>query len=97
MGIIMIIIAFDPSGTMQRIAGQKTPKVYQGFENQWYLDQGKGLCLTLLMSAVSTNAPGLGNLINALIKQIKDRGWKSNVKKDIEDEYDDEVNTKIKA
>ena len=53
--------------------------------------------MTLLMSAVSTNAPGLGNLINALIKQIKDRGWKSNVKKDIEDEYDDEVNTKIKA
>ena len=49
------------------------------------------------MSTISTNAPGLNNLFKAFFKRIQDRGWKPNIKKDEEDEYDDEVNTNKKA
>ena len=96
MGIILLLLSFDPTGVSQSIAGKKNYYVYQGFENRWYLDQGKGLCLTLLMSAVSTNFPELNKLQKSLVARLKDRSYAPNIKKDLEDFYDDEVNTKLK-
>jgi hypothetical protein len=49
------------------------------------------------MSAISTNFPELNKLQKGLIARLKDRTYMSNIKKDLEDFYDDEVNTKLKS
>lgn len=93
MGLIMLVLSFDPSGTSQRMAGQPIPVVYEGFENSWYMVHGKKLCLTLFMSTFATNAGEIKKLAQASVERLKDRMGKPNIKKDLEDEDDDEVNT----
>lgn len=95
MGIIMLVLSFDPTGTSQIMAGQQTPIIYNGFENSWYYELGKKLCLTLFMSTFATNAGELKKIGEATFFRVKDRSGLPNLKKDLEDEDDDEVNTKI--
>ena len=55
MGCIFLFTSFDPSGWSQRMAGQDTPIIYDGFSNSWYNDVGKELCLTIFVSAIASN------------------------------------------
>jgi hypothetical protein len=95
MGLIMLLLSFDPSGTSQTMAGQEEPMIYRGFETAWYEVLGKKLCLTLFMSTFATNVGEIKKIGQAGILRLKDRGGLPNIKKDLEDEDDDEVNTKI--
>jgi len=45
------------------------------------------------MMTATTNIKELRNMQSALFKRIKDRGYLPNLKKDVEDEDDDETNT----
>ena len=94
MGIIMLLLAFDPSGTSQKMAGQAEPIIYEGFETSWYSVLGKKLCLTLFMSTFATNVGEVKKIGEASAKRLVDRKGLPNIKKDLEDEDDDEVNTK---
>lgn len=94
MGIIMLLLAFDPSGTSQKMAGQGEPIIYEGFETSWYSVLGKKLCLTLFMSTFATNVGEVKKIGEASAKRLVDRKGLPNIKKDLEDEDDDEVNTK---
>ena len=47
------------------------------------------------MSTFATNLPEIRNYGKALIARFKDRGLLPNLKKDVEDEDDDETNTKL--
>jgi hypothetical protein len=49
------------------------------------------------MSAISTNITEINKLYQASYARFKDRKFSPNIKKDLEDEYDDVVNTKLKA
>lgn len=59
MGFIMLVLSFDPTGTSQTLAGQKEPRIYRGFESDWYSNFGKKLCMTLFMSTFATNVSEL--------------------------------------
>jgi hypothetical protein len=96
MGVILLIQSFDPSGTSQKISGQDVPIIYDGFSYDWYQDVGKSLCVVIFASAISTNIQEIRKLITSSLKRFKDRGFKPNLKKDLEDEDDDTPNTKIK-
>jgi hypothetical protein len=92
-----LLTSFDPSGFSQKVSGQKTPKIYRGFSFNWYQDVGKGLCLALFASALVSNITEIRKLVTSTLRRLKDRGFKPNLKKDLEDEDDDEPNSKFKV
>jgi hypothetical protein len=94
MGCILILISFDPTGISQKIAGQDEPIDYNGFSYIWYENIGKKICIALFASSITTNISEVQKFINVTFKRFRDRGFKPNIKKDLEDEDDDTVNTK---
>lgn len=40
MGLIMLIISFDPSNTINKLKGLEDQKIYNGFEQAWYEEVG---------------------------------------------------------
>ena len=65
MGCILLLRSFDPSGTMQRISGQKIPIIYDGFSYEWYSEIGLGLCIVMFMSTFATNIAELKQYLQA--------------------------------
>lgn len=70
--------------------------MYEGFEPSWYKSEGQALCTTIFLSAIASNIPELKGYIQTEIKRLFDRGLRPNLKKDLEDEDDDEPNSKQK-
>ena len=96
MAIIILIKNFDFTGVAMKIMQQtpETADVYAGFSANWYYEQGSGLCLAIFVSALISNFGELKELAKINFKRFMDRDRKFNVKKDIEDDGDDEVNSK---
>jgi hypothetical protein len=95
MGCILLFTSFDPTGTSQTISGQDPPIIYDGFSYDWYQDIGKGLCIAIFASAIASNISEIKKYVQSQFNRFKDRSFKPNLKKDLEDEDDDEPNTKI--
>ena len=53
--------------------------------------------MTLFASAIASNLEEIKTIAKSSFDRFKDRGFKPNLKKDLEDEDDDEPNTKIKV
>ena len=51
--------------------------------------------MTLFASAIATNISEIKTIAKSSFDRFKDRGFKPNLKKDLEDEDDDAPNTKI--
>ena len=96
MCIIILLESFDPTGIANYILGQdpKTATVYEGFNSAWYLSIGKKLCFSIFMTAIISNINELKELVQVSTARFNDRGFKLNIKKDLEDEDDDEPNSK---
>lgn len=58
------------------------------------MDCGNYICLIIYMSAFFSSVFDIFEFIIVQFKRWKDRGFKSNLKKDLDDEDDDEPNTK---
>ena len=96
MCIIILMQSFDPTGTAAWLMG-KNPQnavVYGGFTSQWYLSIGKKLCFQIFMTSVISNTKEVKQLYGVMSSRFTDRGYKLNIKKDLEDEDDDEPNSK---
>ena len=96
MGIIIVLTSFDPTNIMNLIRGTEDKKMYMGFEARWYGNVGQDLCTTIFLSALATNIPEVTGYLKVELKRLFDRGFKPNLKKDLEDEDDDEPNSKLK-
>ena len=77
------------------MSGQEVAIIYDGFSYEWYEDVGKGLCIAIFASAIASNITEIQVLVTSGFARLKDRRFKPNLKKDLEDEDDDEPNTKI--
>ena len=53
--------------------------------------------MTLFASAIASNISEINIIAKSGFNRFKDRGFKTNLKKDPEDEDDDEPNTKIRV
>jgi hypothetical protein len=73
-----------------------TKNTYPGFIPEWYMEVGTSICLFIFTSSFLSNSADLYKFCVALIKRFYDRGFKFNLKKDPEDEDDDEPNTRKK-
>lgn len=96
MGLIILIISFDPSNTINVLRGSPDKQIYNGFEPIWYNSVGQQLCSTIFLSAILTNVPELQNYAKTEVDRFLDRRFQTNLKKDVEDEIDDEPNSKCK-
>ncbi len=54
------------------------------------------ICTTIFLSSIFSNFSEMFKFILAEYQRLLDRGYKSNLKNDLEDEDDDEVNSKLK-
>lgn len=95
MGIIILLMSFDPTGIVSRIMGGNS-KLFNGFDSLWYTERGQTICMTIFLSALTTNIPEVKQFVQAQAKRLADRRFRPNLKKDPEDEDDDEVNTSKK-
>lgn len=97
MSIIILLQSFDPTGMAYAIMGlhPKHAVVYAGFNSAWYLNIGRKLCFSIFMSSVLSNFNEIKQIVDVFLTRFLDRGKKLNIKKDLEDEGDDEVNTKL--
>lgn len=96
MAIIILIKNFDPTGTAKTIMQQnpESDNGYAGFNANWYYAEGTALCFAIFISAIVSNVGELKGLAEINFNRFMDRDKNLNVKKDIEDDGDDEVNTK---
>lgn len=94
MAFIVLITSFDPSNFINTVWGTPDGKIYKGFEPSWYPEVGESICTTIFLSAVVTNIPEVQEYIKVEAKRFVDRGFKPNLKKDLEDEVDDQPNSK---
>ena len=92
MGVILLLQSFDPTGLTQKIVGSGSS--YTGFDNGWYMKMGRSLCFTIMMSTFITNVKEIKSVGQVFLNRWFDRGFKFDIKKDLEDEDDDEPNTK---
>ena len=85
--------SFEPFGIFKKIAddpdGKMTDYSSKDFNSGWYTNVGVALCFTILTSSISTNIDIISKLGRILFSRLKDRGYKRNLKKDVEDEDDD--------
>ena len=68
--------------------------IYNGFDTDWYTHIGRKLCFAIFMSSLLSNSKEVKQLINVFLTRFLDRDKKLNIKKDLEDDGDDEVNSK---
>ena len=68
-----------------------------GFTPEWYMTTGKAICFFVFTSAFVSNIGELWNYMSALCRRVFDRRGRSDLKKDPEDEDDDDPNTRIKV
>ena len=58
------------------------------------MDTGKHICILLFTSTFVSNTADIKKFGNALVMRLLDRGFKPALKKDLEDDLDDDVNTR---
>lgn len=101
-GVIILLISF--AGMTNAFAGDTTEgsaaisskkSRYDGFEPNWYKDIGIVINVSLILSCFVSNSIDMKKFANKTWAQLKDRGFKDNLKKYPDDEDDDEPNTKI--
>lgn len=95
MGVIILISSFDFTGYTAFISNNPKWVIYEGFEASWYKEMGAPLCVAIFLSAFATNFNECQKMGFKEMQRIVDRGFKPNLKKDVEDEDDDEPNTKM--
>ena len=98
MGLIVLISSFDRWGITDRLMGGIVAKkeYYTDFDSDWYMKIGKSICVFIFLSSFLSNIADFRNFIIIIIRRLRDRSFKSNLKNDPEDEDDDMPNTKIK-
>lgn len=98
MGIIALISSFDRWGITDRLMGGIVAKkeYYTDFNSDWYMNIGKKICIFIFTSAFLSNLADLRNYAFVITKRFRDRGYKTNMKNDPEDEDDDVPNTRMK-
>ena len=98
MGLVVLVTGFDGIGLVKLLTGKASLseeiKTYDGFSPDWYMNLGNYVCLSVYMSAFLSSVFDIFECIIVKCKRWKDRGFKSNLKNDIDDEDDDEPNTK---
>lgn len=57
---------------------------------------GQSLCSTIFLSAILTNVPEFQKFMKVELSRLVDRSFKHNLKRDLEDEIDDDPNSKMK-
>ena len=100
-GVIILLISF--AGMTKAFAGDTEGSAaisskksrYDGFEPSWYKDIGVVINISLILSCFVSNSIDMKKFGNKTWAQLKDRGFKDNLKKYPDDEDDDEPNTKI--
>jgi hypothetical protein len=58
---------------------------------------GSGISSTILLSVILTNIGEVKKLAKTLLTRLWDRGLRFSLKKDLEDDDDDEPNSKMKT
>jgi hypothetical protein len=99
MGVIVLITSFDRLGIREFLMSQLVDdiRVYNGFESQWYMEQGNKICIVIFMSAFLINSSEIGAYLLAELKRCRDRKFKLNIKLDPEDEDCDKPNTRLRV
>ena len=57
MGLIVLIISFDPTHTIHILRQAEDKSTFIGFEPKWYSEVGQSICSTIFLSAILTNVP----------------------------------------
>ena len=96
MGVIVLITSFDRLGIRDKLLGKLSASttVYNGFEPNWYMDQGNKVCIMIFMSSFLVNSKDSATALSAFLLRLRDRKFKLNVKLDPDDESCDLPNTK---
>ena len=102
MGLIILFLSFDPIGLSNLIRGinvdsHRYQKKYNGFESDWYFDQGGRLGIYIFLSFLFSNIMDISICIKVLFMRLRDRKWSMELKKDPDNPDDDQPNTKIKS
>jgi hypothetical protein len=99
MGIIVLITSFDRGGIREKILGELAidSKVYDGFESDWYMDQGNKVCIMLFTSSFLVNSKDIFTCLWTYLKRCRDRRFKLNTKLDPEDPDCDLPNSRIRV
>jgi hypothetical protein len=100
MGLVPMLNGFDYVGLNKALLGgheQIKQERYPGFTPDWYMKVGQFICYSLFISAFLNNIKELLLFLFREAKRLRDRGFKSNLKKDPEDDDDDTPNTKLKV
>ena len=96
MGLMQLITSITLLAVMNKILLGDAGDTYDDFNPDWYMDIGNSICVFLFTSSFISNFSDLRLFSTAMLKRLFDRGFKMNLKKDPEDEEDDDPNTKKK-
>lgn len=66
---------------------------YTGFTPAWYMGTGRYICVLVFTSAIISNSADMNKYIKSILIRCLDRRCRKHVKRDVEDEDDDDVNT----
>ena len=97
MGILVLITSFDKlkiREKMIKLDSKSESVVYDGFESDWYMDQGNKICIMIFMSSFLVNSKDVAYCLKAFLLRLRDRKFKLNLKLDPEDEDCDLPNTR---
>ena len=100
MGLIVMMYSFqvfDPLSSWLVAWTNINFVNYDSFTPTWYLDIGEKICFYVFLSSLITNILNLLSYFRVFLIRFYDRRFKMNVKKDPEDEEDDEPNTRKKS
>ena len=89
MALIVLMLSFI-------ISKPEKDSLYGGFDEGWYQEYGNYVCKSLYMSALISNIIDLIVFMFYYCKRLINRRFKSQLKKDIDDDWNDEVNTTYK-
>jgi len=99
MGLIALILGFDFMGFNQFFLGGREMykrEVFHGFTSAWYMKIGQFVCFTIYMSSFVKNCIEITLASFHMCRRFKDRGCRGRLKKNQDDEFDDEALTKLK-
>jgi len=101
MGMITLctsLIYFNPiTSKLLQFTGTSIEQ-YTSFTPEWYMDTGRELCLFLFTSIFFTNSYEICEYLFVYSKRVYDcGGFRLSIKKDVDDEDDDDVHTRKKV
>jgi len=98
MGLIQLFISFDNWGIQDMLMGGtvESKDRFSDFTSDWYSSSGNKICLFLVISSFISNFIDLSQFVIILYKRWRDRRYKFQLKYDLDDEDDDQPNSRIK-